>query len=153
MPSEGHTRPSGRIWLAAVGSSLVAIPAALFTLFLASAFLSSLTRAESPSAEEAVRSVVGLVAVFGPIAFGFYLLAGYWRVALGRTIKGRWFWFSSAGYNAIGAAVMAAAFVIEVTGGNAGVDTEMSLLFVCWTGFMVWLGISMGWTSHSAKDA
>ena len=152
MQIQEHRRADGAVWVAAVGSSLIAIPAVLSTLGLVAVLLLGASGSESMSLRAVVGSAAGFVLVIGPAVFGGYLLEGYWRVALGRASKGSSFWFSSAAFNAFGAGAMAVALVVELVEGNAGISLLVSCPILCWTSFMVWLGVSRGQAARLAKN-
>ncbi|MDT0630605.1 hypothetical protein RQM47_13600 [Rubrivirga sp. S365] len=131
-PGAGRSSFDLPLFVAALGSLLLAVPGAVGFAFIVSVLWDSSWQANDEAVASAAAIALPLV--------GFYLLVGYWRSGFvgARPPRPAWFWWLSAAYNGLGLAIV----VAETWGPNAGVPLLYVALAVAWTGFMVALGVS-----------
>ncbi len=131
------------MWVAAVGSFLIAVGLLMPTCLVIFAVVTEFLKAIGVSLFQSLTVLTFGSIPLGLIGTGYFLLVGYWRIAMSRASGSRRvaFWRLSAGYNALGLALMIGAFLVEVIDGNMGIPVILSFPAICWTGFMVNLGL------------
>jgi len=152
-PTEGTSAPAPTdrpLCVAAVVSSILALPGIGGFFGLATFAMAMWTSADPLSADNLPLSVLALVLLAIP-PVGFYLLLGYWQ-ALRRgapTRHPRRFWWLSAGYN-----VLAALFCLGVIADLMNVATlgfiVLAIPTLLWTVFMVRISVERARRSPAA---
>ncbi len=134
-----RSQSDGMLRAAVIGNLLLAVPGVAGVVGLVPFALLILS---SPGDRTYLLSVFAFLAV---AAVGFYLLVGYRRELSHRGPLPDWFWWLSAGYNGIGAALAAAGMTGHMVNLNLffGLSSPVyPAVALVWTGFMTAFSVS-----------
>lgn len=133
--------------IAAIGSGLLAIPG-LYGTWMAGVMLLMSWSPPPETLPEWRQATGGTVFLLSLIGIGFYLLVGYWRLLIARSIApyGRPFWLLSGAYNLVIGLYIASLTIVRpflLLEGSWPLTVGV-LLSLVWTSFMGVLGVRRG---------